>query len=312
MKPSETMKILQRPFPAGDVEWRIAQCGMKKGDKGPWAKVLAYITARAVHERLDEAFGLFGWKNEFREFTVSETYESDLPETPEKKRGKSANSTTGVICRIWFRDPDTGDWCWKENGAPQTGYEAFKGGLSDAEKRTFAELGGGRYLYKLKDNWAIIGAKKSPETPYYQPAKKGVGATATFWWGPPPLPAFALPDGKPQRHMSHEENKAPEEDAFSEEGETKEPAQEPAKDASMPSNETASGYPNVKIPVGESPSIANMRLIISIAQDLKWGEEQFITWFKGIIRKDLAEASLAQTTLLLQRVKALSEKGAGE
>jgi len=268
MKKSEVMEILQRPFPAEDIEWRIAQCGMKKEDKGPWAKVLAYITARAVHERLDEAFGLFGWKNEFREFAVPGG---------------------------------------EENGAPQTGYEAFKGGLSDSEKRTFAELGGGRYLYKLTANWAIIGMKKDKDvTPYFQSAKTGDGAHAAFWWGPPKLPAFALPGGTTRKSTVSSEPAEPEqEEEGGEEPETKRPVEEP----SPFTDENISTYPNIKLPPAGTQGITNVKELIGLAQVLGWSEVKFGEWYKGIVHKNLFEVNAAQATLLLQKIKAIKKSG---
>jgi len=305
MEKSTVMEILQRPFPAEDIEWRIAQCGMKKGG-GVWAKVLAYITARAVHERLDEAFGLFGWKTEFRELTVSETYESDLPETPEKKRGRSVHSTTGVICRISFLNPETGEWCWRENGAPQTDYEPFKGGISGSEKRAFAEMGGGRYLYKLKDNWAIIGTKKSDVTPYYQPAKTGHGAHAAFWWGPPQLPAFALPSGVGRRPKT---SPTPEqEEGRAEEPEIDGPVEESVEEPNPFKEGSIVAYPNIKLPPAGTQGINKVKELIGMAQILGWSEEKFGVWYKEIIRKDLAEVNSAQATLLLQKMKKIAEE----
>lgn len=285
---NKIMEILQRPFPAEDIEWRIAQCGMKKDGQEPWAKVLAYITARAVHERLDEAFGIFGWRNEFREFTVP-------------------GGEAGIICRIEFRDPETGEWCWKENGAPQTGYEPFKGGLSDSEKRTFAELGGGRYLYKLTANWAIIALKKSDATPYYQPAKSGDGGHCVFWWGPPQLPAFALPQGARQKATPSSEGKGPEE-GDGEQPEAKEPIVErdPTDGKDMPV------YPNVQLPPEGTKGLPKIKELIGLAQSiLKMQEEEFITWYKDILHKDLSEANMAQATLLLQKMKDLTKGGKG-
>jgi hypothetical protein len=263
------MEILQRPFPAEDIEWRIAQCGMKKDGKEPWAKVLAYITARAVHERLDEGFGIFGWKNTFREFTVP-------------------GGEAGIICRIEFRDSETGDWCWKENGAPQTEYEPFKGGLSDSEKRTFAEMGGGRYLYKLKADWAITAFKKSDATPYYQPAKSGDGGHCMFWWGPPKLPVFALPQGEKQKPRSSSESE--QDNGDREESVVEAPTEEPSPfdDKSM------STYPNVQLPPAGTQGITNAKELIGLAQVLGWPEEKFIEWYKGIVRKDLSEVNKAQ------------------
>lgn len=304
-KTEEIMEILQRPFPAGDIEWRIAQCGMKRSGQEPWAKVLAYITARAVHERLDEAFGLFGWRNEFREFIIP-------------------GGEAGIICRISFRDPDTSEWCWKENGAPQTGYEPFKGGLSDSEKRTFAELGGGRYLYKLTANWAIIALEKSDATPYFQAEKKeGKGKDhCAFWWGPPKLPAFALPEGEKspgggQRKVIEEEpterqlvppRSSPSGNVRT--GPTEEPLrdtreQERSDDEESPfGDEVYKGYPNLEFPPPGTKGINALRACAGHAQLLEWSEQQFVGWCKGIVKgKELKNINAAQAVLLLQKIK---------
>ena len=54
---------LKTPFPAEVIEWRLAAPGEKQGGR-QWAKVLAYITNRAIMERLDEVCGQGGWRNE--------------------------------------------------------------------------------------------------------------------------------------------------------------------------------------------------------------------------------------------------------
>ena len=152
---------LSEPFPADDVEWRVAQAG-KKGAK-VWARVLAYITARAIHDRLDEVFGPGGWKNEYK-----------------------AGPNGGVLCRIYFKD-DAGEWVWREDGAENTDIEAVKGGISGATKRAGSALGIGRYLYHLEEGWANIhdnGAHRGK-------TKDG----EWFSWDPPPLPSWALPGG---------------------------------------------------------------------------------------------------------------------
>lgn len=303
-KTQEIMKILQRPFPAGDIEWRIAQCGMKKTGQEPWAKVLAYITARAVHERLDEAFGLFGWRNEFREFTIP-------------------GGEAGIICRISFRDPDTSEWCWKENGAPQTGYEPFKGGLSDSEKRTFAELGGGRYLYKLTANWAIIALEKSDATPYFQAEKKeGKGKDhCAFWWGPPKLPAFALPEG--EKSPGEGRRKAPtsipqdpteliqKTSAGPTEGPLRDTREQgdPGDEENPFGDEVYKAYPNLVFPPPRTKGINALRACAGYAQLLGYSEEQFTGWHQGLIKgKKLAELTAAQAVWLREKIKKLHKK----
>ncbi|HCC4816619.1 TPA: recombinase, partial [Citrobacter freundii] len=41
---------LDAPFASEDIEWRIQQAG--KNNNGIWAKVLAYVTNRAIMKRL--------------------------------------------------------------------------------------------------------------------------------------------------------------------------------------------------------------------------------------------------------------------
>ncbi len=119
---------LSDPFAPDDLEWKPGATTRDK-KKG---LAMAYITARAVQERLDEVFTPGGWKNEFR-----------------------AGPDGGVICRIYFKNDD-GDWVWREDGADNTDVEAVKGGLSNAMKRAGAALGIGRYLYKLPQQWVPL------------------------------------------------------------------------------------------------------------------------------------------------------------
>ena len=114
---------LAAPFPAEDVEWKP---GATTRDKSK-GLAMAYITARAVQERLDEVFGPGNWKNEFR-----------------------AGPDGGVLCRIYFKNED-GEWVWREDGADNTDVEAVKGGLSNAMKRAGAALGIGLAAERLGD-----------------------------------------------------------------------------------------------------------------------------------------------------------------
>ncbi len=58
------------PFSPEDIEWRIQQSG-KTRDGKVWAMVLAYVTNRAIMKRLDDVCGKAGWRNEYRDITVS-------------------------------------------------------------------------------------------------------------------------------------------------------------------------------------------------------------------------------------------------
>ncbi len=124
---TEIMSKLQAPFHPDEIEWRV---GVTSSDKGK-GLALAYVTNRAIQNRLDEVFGIYGWKNEFREW---------------KKDGQ--------LCGISVKHE--GEWITKYDGADDSNMEATKGGLSDAMKRAAYQWGIGRYLYELPDVWVPL------------------------------------------------------------------------------------------------------------------------------------------------------------
>ena len=155
------LKKLKEPFLPEDIEWRVQSSGKDKNGK-QWALVLAYVTARAIMDRLDEVCGLDGWQNDFKD---------------------SANG--GTLCGISIKCGD--EWVTKWDGSGNTDIEAVKGGLSGAMKRAGSQWGIGRYLYNIPTGWAVINANGS----HKDKAKDGT----TFKWNPPQLPKWALPDG---------------------------------------------------------------------------------------------------------------------
>ena len=96
---------LKEPFPYEDIEWRLQQAD--KGKNGIWGKCLAYVTNRAICNRLDEVVGPENWKNEF-------------------KTGPDG----GVLCGLSIKVD--GEWVTKFDGSENTNIEAVKGGLSGA------------------------------------------------------------------------------------------------------------------------------------------------------------------------------------
>lgn len=154
------LAALKVPFPSEDVEWRIGRSGIGNKTSKPWAMVLAYITNRAIMDRLDEVCGPENWANDFR----------------------PAPSGEGVLCGIGIRLE--GEWVWKWDGAENTNFEAIKGGLSGSMKRAAVQWGIGRYLYKLEADWAQFSDKG---------AHKDKIGEEYFRWDPPPLPSWALP-----------------------------------------------------------------------------------------------------------------------
>lgn len=160
---------LAEPFPADDIEWRVQSSGLSGGK--PWARVLAYVTARAIMSRLDAVCGAGNWRPRY-------THEGG-----------------GVMCHLSIRVEREGDteiyWIEKSDGAEQTDIEKFKGGLSSALKRAGSVWGIGRYLYKLEAGFAECTTKKDPAYPHWAKTKDGT----SFFWKPPALPTWALPGG---------------------------------------------------------------------------------------------------------------------
>lgn len=152
---------LREPFPSKDVEWRVQASGSSNGNI--WARVLAYITNRAIQDRLDSVVGVENWRNEYQ---------------------KAPDG--GVMCGLSIRIG--GEWVTKWDGAENTDIEGVKGGLSGAMKRAGVQWGIGRYLYALEAYYANV----SPSGANYAQTKD----KTPFKWDPPSLPAWALPAGE--------------------------------------------------------------------------------------------------------------------
>lgn len=155
-----------------DIEWRIQQCGWKDGKA--WAMVLAYITNRAIMDRLDQVCTPFGWKNEFR-----------------------VDEDNAISCGILIKHE--GEWIAKWDAAEATQVEAVKGGRSSAMKRAGVQWGIGRYLYNLDVTFALTQLDRPPqgekplwEKHYDKKEKKA------FFWKHPDLPKWALPQQEKQ------------------------------------------------------------------------------------------------------------------
>ena len=183
---------LQAPFAPQEVEWRIGRSGCKK-DGNVWALCLAYVTNRAIQQRLDDVIGPGRWKNEY-----------------------ATGPAGGVICGLSIRCDtppedeldDTGyEWVTKWDGAEARDIEAVKSALSDSMKRAACQWGIGRYLYDLEEGWAEVSDNKMPGA---KRAKcQGPGGDKWFFWLPPKLPSWALPintspSGSPAREVAEQ------------------------------------------------------------------------------------------------------------
>lgn len=108
---SEIFYALRKPWPKVEVKQR----------KGPGGKMLSYVDARQVQNRLDEVVGTENWQTHFSE-------------------------VCGNYCCTLSIKID-GEWISKSDGAGETSIEGDKGGFSDAFKRAAVSFGVARYLY---------------------------------------------------------------------------------------------------------------------------------------------------------------------
>jgi hypothetical protein len=143
---------LAAPFDPRDVHWKAQTV------KGNRALAVAYLDARNIMDRLDEAVGIENWRD---------SYEV-LPDG-------------SVVCTLelcldgqWVEKSDVGSL----SEQPDAG-DRLKAAFSDALKRAAVKFGVGRYLYSLPAVWVD-----------YDPAKKQLV-------GVPQLPDWARPKGKP-------------------------------------------------------------------------------------------------------------------
>lgn len=164
-KEKEVFEILAKPFHPDDVEWR-PQKFVKNGN----CQVLAYITARGVMNRLDEAVGPANWEMKLEPIDMGSSSKLD----------KQGNQTDfkGFVCTLILHIEDgkgNVKTVTRQDVSNLTDFEAIKGGASGAIKRAAVQFGIGRYLYGLGQTWV-----KTNEYGKFEP---------------PQLPAWALPDG---------------------------------------------------------------------------------------------------------------------
>lgn len=122
----DLIETLSAPFDPAKISWRVGSTNKEK-TRG---MALAYIDARDVMARLDEACGPGGWQCRY-------------PHAGQK-----------TICEIGVKVGD--EWVWRADGAGDTDFEAEKGAISDAFKRAAVKWGVGRYLYDVDAPWVAI------------------------------------------------------------------------------------------------------------------------------------------------------------
>ena len=162
----EVQAKLSAPFKPEQVSWRV----QGKANQNGQAQALAYIDARDVQDRLDEAVGAENWSFNWEPVAVV---------NGELKVAKGTLTIYGVS------KSDVGD---------ASNFEGTKGTISDALKRAAVMWGVGRYLYAVESPWvkvqgsriaesewprlrALVGGKPAP-VPATLPAPKAVPSIA--------------------------------------------------------------------------------------------------------------------------------------
>lgn len=132
-------------FDPSELEWMPGTVTRDKA-KG---LAMAFVTNRAIQQRLDVAVGVGNWRNEF-------------------KPGPLGGIVCGLSLRIVYGN-GRASWVTKWDGADNTHVEATKGGLSASMKRAAVQWGIGRYLYELPAQWVPLTEhgrfKSRPEVP---------------------------------------------------------------------------------------------------------------------------------------------------
>jgi len=138
---------LKEPFLESEIEWRPSH---HTGFPGKYKiLMLAYVTARAVMDRLDDVMGPSNWSDNY-DVIKFETYQKD------RDNNEICKVEYGTLCTLSVRFPDR--TVEKQGFATFTNVEPIKGGESDSLKRAAVKFGIGRYLYKLED--ILVSAKE--------------------------------------------------------------------------------------------------------------------------------------------------------
>lgn len=151
---------LIKEFDPSEIKYRIMEAGNKNGRI--WAKACKYVDARLVQNRLDDVFGWNNWENDTKPVNYIDN------------KGKEKS---GFICKLTVEYE--GKKITKTDVADLTDYESFKGGASDAFKRTASSgYGIGRYLYESKAEFVDCSNKKDS---YYTEYAKLKDGTVYYW-----------------------------------------------------------------------------------------------------------------------------------
>ena len=175
------LERLQDFFDPSDIGWKPIALSKKTGK----ALVAAYVSNRAIMDRLDAVCGPGNWRNEFT-------------------AGPKGGLLCGLSIRI-VREDGSAEWVTKWDGAENTDVEPVKGGLSSSMRRAAVQWGIGRYLYELPSPWVAVDERgriaQTPPIPRrFLPKRSGDGAASKT----PPAPKPAAPN--PRKRPAAKDN----------------------------------------------------------------------------------------------------------
>jgi hypothetical protein len=119
-------------FDAHDLGWKPVALSTDRSR----ARVVPYISNRAIMDRLDTVCGPENWRNEFR-------------------TGPAGGILCGLSIRVVF-DGGPPEWVTKWDGAENTEIQPVKGGITASMRRAAVQWGIGRYLYRMPSSWAPV------------------------------------------------------------------------------------------------------------------------------------------------------------
>lgn len=141
----EAYQRLSEPLPYADIKLKI-QTYNKDKTKG---LIVAYVDARTVQDRLNEALGIFGWGVSYEEILMT-----DKRWAVKCKLSILKSDGTVVV------HSDVGEGTPNGNDADNM----IKGAYSDAFKRAAVHIGIGRDLYSLPKIWAELEGQERYKT----------------------------------------------------------------------------------------------------------------------------------------------------
>lgn len=139
------LEKLAIPFLDDEIEWKVQSVFPNQRDPKLFsALIVPYVSARAIHNRLNQVCGL-DWTSDFRFLPIP--------------------NCAGIECTISIFHQNR--WVSRRDAAEFSQIEALKGAYSDSMKRSAVQFGIGSFLYKMPKTYVDI-VEKRPYNDAYE------------------------------------------------------------------------------------------------------------------------------------------------